>query len=122
MCAPSAHAIGSPSGYMPHPLMRLVLPPGICPVRSHDWFSLRVYAPSAHAIGSPSGYMPRPLTRLVLPAGGGGDGAGGVHLPSQDQQTGEEGRQAATTPQPAPRGGPGDYRAPGELLRPIGPS
>eukprot|EP00959_Pyramimonas_sp_CCMP1952_P192985 4035338-Pyramimonas_sp.AAC.1 len=48
---------------MPHPLMRLALPPGLCPIRSCDWLPLRVYAPSAHAIGPIHSRWSRMATR-----------------------------------------------------------
>ena len=65
----SAHAIGSPSRYMPYPLMRLARPLGMCPIHSCDWLALWVYALSTHVIDSPSRYVPHPLMRLARPLG-----------------------------------------------------
>eukprot|EP00976_Prorocentrum_cordatum_P080330 1183933-Prorocentrum_minimum.AAC.1 len=53
-------------GYIPPPLLRLVLTLGIYRLPSCDWFSRWVHTASPPTIGSPAGYILPPLLRLVL--------------------------------------------------------
>eukprot|EP00976_Prorocentrum_cordatum_P106438 1194448-Prorocentrum_minimum.AAC.2 len=66
----SPHAIGSHAGYIPPPLMRLVLTLGIQLVPARRPASHRLTSPASrpkpsplttHAIGSHAGYIPPPL-------------------------------------------------------------
>eukprot|EP00976_Prorocentrum_cordatum_P041783 847217-Prorocentrum_minimum.AAC.2 len=77
VCTDAPPVIGSHAGYVPTPLLRLVLTLGIYCLSSCDAFSRWVYNASPPAVGS---QMWKRTTRMIISTGLLADGGGGMNV------------------------------------------